>query len=377
MPGEREDVIPRSEYLRVKERLRRSESEKMGLMMDHSNLMQDMDLKCSQQLQEIQRLRQTNERLQDENEELLSLLNAQPEENGHQQNHHSNSQSNQQDSEQYANRLASQEDKIDELINENRILKEICTYLDNRHQSNLSSYPPLSQASLDLANSLDLTSIPKRHPSQDNHSPSHINYPLPTPSSSIQVSHLDPPPPSSSSSSSSQESNDSYDQTASVPTTNHAGYSPDFMNELKHRISSLKHDDDDAESVRTEKDDELPRIRTSNVKNGADDVFANPLPPLRLRKSFSNVESAPRSGILRKSTSLGSNEGYLNSRSLTPSPNLASNNSSIENIPTPVVARMNVIPRMLPKPTIVNGTSINTQASAYYANNNGNYGTDL
>ena len=223
MPGEREQIVPRSEYLRVKERLRRCESEKMGLMMDHSNLMQDIERQCLHQRQEIQRLQQVNRRLKDENEELISLLNAQPEENGYQQQpYQSDTITTESNHIQHSQQLDELQEKIQNFSNENRLLKEICTYLDNNHQSNLSNYPSLSQASLELANRLDLTSIPKRHNDrQIKNTQSHINHSSLPVSNHNQVSHHHPPPPSSSSSSSSKESSDAYDQTASVSLINH------------------------------------------------------------------------------------------------------------------------------------------------------------
>lgn len=223
MPGEKEQIIPRSEYLRVKERLRRSESEKMGLMMDHSNLMQDMDRRCVQQRQEIQRLQQVNERLKDENEELISLLNAKPEENGHQQHYQSHSVTTGSNDIQHSKQITDLQEKIQSLSNENRLLKEICTYLDNDHQPSLSNFPPLSQASLELANGLDLTSIPKRHNDpQTNNIRSHINHSSLPISNHDQTSyHRHPPPPSSSTSSSSKESSDTYDQASNGSILNH------------------------------------------------------------------------------------------------------------------------------------------------------------
>ncbi|KAB0348545.1 hypothetical protein FD754_013402 [Muntiacus muntjak] len=70
--------VPDEELLRwskeeLARRLRRAEGEKVGLMLEHSGLMRDVNRRLQQHLLEIRGLKDVNQRLQDDNQELREL----------------------------------------------------------------------------------------------------------------------------------------------------------------------------------------------------------------------------------------------------------------------------------------------------------------
>ncbi|KAM4690244.1 coiled-coil domain-containing protein 85C [Rhinophrynus dorsalis] len=78
--GSAEDLnhIPDEELLRwskeeIVRRLRKVEGEKMGLMLEHSNLMKDVNRRLQLHLHEIRGLKEINQKLQDDNQELREL----------------------------------------------------------------------------------------------------------------------------------------------------------------------------------------------------------------------------------------------------------------------------------------------------------------
>ncbi|XP_044520527.1 coiled-coil domain-containing protein 85C isoform X2 [Gracilinanus agilis] len=78
-PG-KEDLskVPDEELLRwskeeLARRLRRAEGEKMGLMVEHGNLMKDVNRRLQLHLHEIRGLKEVNQKLQDDNHELREL----------------------------------------------------------------------------------------------------------------------------------------------------------------------------------------------------------------------------------------------------------------------------------------------------------------
>uniref|UniRef100_A0A5F8H5G2 Coiled-coil domain containing 85C n=1 Tax=Monodelphis domestica TaxID=13616 RepID=A0A5F8H5G2_MONDO len=70
--------VPDEELLRwskeeLARRLRRAEGEKMGLMVEHGNLMKDVNRRLQLHLHEIRGLKEVNQKLQDDNHELREL----------------------------------------------------------------------------------------------------------------------------------------------------------------------------------------------------------------------------------------------------------------------------------------------------------------
>ncbi|XP_074147438.1 coiled-coil domain-containing protein 85C isoform X2 [Sminthopsis crassicaudata] len=70
--------VPDEELLRwskeeLARRLRRAEGEKMGLMVEHGNLMKDVNRRLQLHLHEIRSLKEVNQKLQDDNHELREL----------------------------------------------------------------------------------------------------------------------------------------------------------------------------------------------------------------------------------------------------------------------------------------------------------------
>lgn len=70
--------VPDEELLRwskeeLARRLRRAEGEKVGLMLEHGGLMRDVNRRLQQHLLEIRSLKEVNQRLQDDNQELREL----------------------------------------------------------------------------------------------------------------------------------------------------------------------------------------------------------------------------------------------------------------------------------------------------------------
>ncbi|XP_074069160.1 coiled-coil domain-containing protein 85C isoform X2 [Macrotis lagotis] len=78
-PGKEElSKVPDEELLRwskeeLARRLRRAEGEKMGLMLEHGNLMKDVNRRLQLHLLEIRGLKEVNQKLQDDNQELREL----------------------------------------------------------------------------------------------------------------------------------------------------------------------------------------------------------------------------------------------------------------------------------------------------------------
>ncbi|XP_013855692.1 coiled-coil domain-containing protein 85C, partial [Austrofundulus limnaeus] len=77
-PGEDVAKIPDEELLRwskeeLVRRLRRAETEKRGVIVEHGNLMREVNRRLQQHLNEIRGLKDVNQKLQEDNQELRDL----------------------------------------------------------------------------------------------------------------------------------------------------------------------------------------------------------------------------------------------------------------------------------------------------------------
>ena len=123
--------------------LRKTDSDRLQLMVDHSNLMKDVNRRMQVHLLEIRGLKEVNQRLQDDNQELRDLCCFLDDDRqkgrklAREWQRFGRYTSSVMKSEVavYQTKLKELESKQEELLRENLELKELCLYLDTERGS--------------------------------------------------------------------------------------------------------------------------------------------------------------------------------------------------------------------------------------------------
>ncbi|CAH1261886.1 CCDC85A [Branchiostoma lanceolatum] len=142
-----DDELRRAGPEDVIRRLRATEEEKVKLMSEHGNLMREVNKRMQVHLLEIRGLKEVNQRLQDDNQELRDLCCFLDDDRQKgrklarewQRFGRYTATVMRQEVAAYQTKLKELETKQDELIHDNMELKELCLYLDREREGSRSS----------------------------------------------------------------------------------------------------------------------------------------------------------------------------------------------------------------------------------------------
>uniref|UniRef100_A0A667XTQ6 Coiled-coil domain containing 85A n=1 Tax=Myripristis murdjan TaxID=586833 RepID=A0A667XTQ6_9TELE len=129
-------------------RLRRAEAEKMSVILDHSNLMREVNRRLQQHLNEIRSLKDVNQKLQEDNQELRDLCCFLDDDRQKgkrvsrewQRLGRYSAGLMRKEVAIYLQKLKELEQRQAEVIRENLELKEVCLMLEEERHNNTTTY---------------------------------------------------------------------------------------------------------------------------------------------------------------------------------------------------------------------------------------------